>query len=236
MIGKIFKSAGKKDDGAFLGHPVHESLTFGVLLAIVGGFLDAYTFICRDGVFANAQTGNIVLVGVYASQGNWVQAIDHIPPIIAFVLGVLIVEWIQDKSIRFYMLDWKRIVLIIEIIVLFIVGLLPSSFSNLIITVIISFVASVQVSSFRKLVDIPFATTMSTGNLRTASHLAYNAVTKKDQAAAVSAARLFTVIFFFIFGAFLGGILTFSLGIRSIWCASLILVYAVVLFNKERIK
>jgi len=126
--------------------------------------------------------------------------------------------------------------LIIEIIVLFIVGLLPSSFSNLIITVIISFVASVQVSSFRKLVDIPFATTMSTGNLRTASHLAYNAVTKKDQAAAVSAARLFTVIFFFIFGAFLGGILTFSLGIRSIWCASLILVYAVVLFNKERIK
>jgi uncharacterized membrane protein YoaK (UPF0700 family) len=214
-------------------HPIHESVIFGVLLAAVGGFLDAYTFICRDGVFANAQTGNIVLVGVYAAQGDLRQALIHIPPIAAFVLGVAFVEWTKDTSSKFYMLDWKRIVLIIEIIVLFIVGLLPTSFSNLIVTVIISFVTSVQVSSFRKLVDIPFATTMSTGNLRTASHAAYTAFTKKDRAAAIRAARLFTVIFFFIFGAFLGGLLTFSAGIRSVWCAALMLVFAVVLFNKE---
>jgi len=206
---------------------------FGALLAVVGGFLDAYTYICRDGVFANAQTGNIVLVGVYASQGDWSQALIHIPPIAAFILGVAFVEWTKDRSSKYYMVDWKRIVLIIEIIVLIIVGFLPSSFSNLIVTVIISFITSVQVSSFRKLVDIPFATTMSTGNLRTASHLAYTAYTKKDRGAAVSALRLFTVIFFFIIGAFLGGLLTFLMGIRSIWYAALILGCALMLFNKE---
>ena len=48
-----------------------ESVRLGVLLAIVGGFLDGYTFICRGGVFANAQTGNIVLFGVEITKGNF---------------------------------------------------------------------------------------------------------------------------------------------------------------------
>ena len=36
-----------------------ESLTAAALLALAGGLLDAYTYLCRGGVFANAQTGNI---------------------------------------------------------------------------------------------------------------------------------------------------------------------------------
>ena len=38
-----------------------ESLLLGAILATVGGFLDAHTYICRGKVFANAETGNIVL-------------------------------------------------------------------------------------------------------------------------------------------------------------------------------
>jgi hypothetical protein len=48
-----------------------EDLPTGVLLAGVGGFLDAYTFVGRGGVFANAQTGNIVLLGVAAGERHW---------------------------------------------------------------------------------------------------------------------------------------------------------------------
>jgi hypothetical protein len=43
-----------------------DTLPTGLLLACAGGFLDAYTFVGRGGVFANAQTGNIVLLGVEA--------------------------------------------------------------------------------------------------------------------------------------------------------------------------
>ena len=39
-----------------------ETFRLGILLAIVGGFLDAYTYISRGEVFANAQTGNICLL------------------------------------------------------------------------------------------------------------------------------------------------------------------------------
>ena len=37
-----------------------ESFLVGALLAVSGGFLDAYTYLCRGGVFANAQTGNMI--------------------------------------------------------------------------------------------------------------------------------------------------------------------------------
>ena len=37
-----------------------ESLAIGLLLALTGGFLDAYTYVARGRVFANAQTGNIL--------------------------------------------------------------------------------------------------------------------------------------------------------------------------------
>ena len=42
-----------------------ESFFLTAILAIVGGFLDAYSYLMRGHVFANAQTGNIVLFGVY---------------------------------------------------------------------------------------------------------------------------------------------------------------------------
>ena len=40
-----------------------ESVRIGIFLTMAGGFMDAYSYICRGKVFANAQTGNIVLLG-----------------------------------------------------------------------------------------------------------------------------------------------------------------------------
>src|SRR5271155_175906 len=65
-----------------------ENLPTGLLLAGAGGFLDAYTFVGRGGVFANAQTGNIVLLAVAAGERHWLAALLHVPPILAFMLGV----------------------------------------------------------------------------------------------------------------------------------------------------
>ena len=46
-----------------------ESILVGCLLAASGGLQDAYTYNVRDQVFANAQTGNILLCSVALSQG-----------------------------------------------------------------------------------------------------------------------------------------------------------------------
>ena len=41
---------------------ISETLIVGILLTMSGGFLDAYTYLYRGGVFSNGQTGNLVLL------------------------------------------------------------------------------------------------------------------------------------------------------------------------------
>ncbi|MBI6875186.1 YoaK family protein [Clostridium aciditolerans] len=226
-IGRLYKNKTK----IHLNNSTAESVHLGILLALVGGFLDAYTFIERGGVFANAQTGNIVLFGVEASRGNWRQALIALPPIFAFVLGVIISEWTKKRSSLPFIKDPAKAILILEIVILFIIGFIPRNFPDEVVTVTISFVSSLQISSFRTLVDSPYSTTMSTGNLRSASYAAYIAFTEKDTKAAIRALRYFTIIFSFLLGAFLGGLLIFSIGIKSIWAASLTLIFSVILFD-----
>lgn len=214
---------------------VSETVPFCMLLAIVGGFLDAYTFVGRGGVFCNAQTGNIVLLGVYLSLGRWKMALKHIPPIIAFITGVFLAEAIKRIKSPIHYLDWKRIILIFETAILFIIGFIPSSAPDVTVTATVSLVASIQVSSFRKLVDSQFNTTMSTGNLRSASQALYLAITRKDNDAAIRSIRYFMIILSFFSGALTGGIITSLFGIRAIWSTTILLIFAVVLMGiKER--
>ena len=74
-----------------------ESLLLGALLAMAGGFFDAYTYLCRGKVFANAQTGNIVLFGANIAEGNWLRAAEYLLPILAFALGVVAAEIVKRR-------------------------------------------------------------------------------------------------------------------------------------------
>ena len=48
-----------------------ESFLTAVFLSLSGGLQDAYTYLFRGKVFANAQTGNIVLLSSNLMDGNW---------------------------------------------------------------------------------------------------------------------------------------------------------------------
>ena len=69
---------------------ISESIELGALLAISGGMMDAYSYIERGEVFANAQTGNMLLFGVNLSVGNFHKAIYYFCPILAFTIGILL--------------------------------------------------------------------------------------------------------------------------------------------------
>ena len=67
---------------------ISDSRRLAMILAISGGLMDAYTYIFRDEVFANAQTGNILLLGVNLSEGNYQKALHYFFPVIAFAVGM----------------------------------------------------------------------------------------------------------------------------------------------------
>lgn len=209
-----------------------ESVELGILLAIVGGFLDAYTFVGRGGVFANAQTGNLVLMGIEAATGEWGQAVLHAVPILAFIVGVVVAEIIKKPSMHLLTPDTERAVLILEIAVLFIVGFVPYTSPSMIVTVAISFVAAIQFSVFRKLVGSPYNTIAITGNLRSATQEAYIAVTRKDYKSAFQAVRFSMVNLSFLVGAILGAGLTSLIGVKAVWITVIVLICSVILFSK----
>lgn len=210
-----------------------KSVKLGFLLAIVGGFLDAYTFICRGEVFANAQTGNIVLLGIDVTKGDFEQALMAFLPILAFIVGVVVAEGIRNFTApsAAFIISAEHIILIIEIILLFIIGFIPTTVPHIFVTVPISFVSSVQISSFRTLIDSPYCTTMCTGNLRSASQAAYMAFINKDKKSAKNALRYGIIIMSFLIGACIGGLLTLWVGVKSIWFSAIILAFSLSLYH-----
>ena len=129
--------------------PLADELLIGIFLAATGGFLDAYTYFFRGGVFANAQTGNMVLMAIYASKCDFNKAVYYLIPITAFFLGVLATEYLM----RHGRLGgrWRQIVLALEIIILFCIGFLSQNVPNAYINVAVSFVCSLQVNAFKKI-------------------------------------------------------------------------------------
>ena len=80
-----------------------------------GGFQDAYTYICRGQVFANAQTGNIVLLSAALLRGDWAVCLKYVIPLLSFVFGTMAAECIHMRFRNFRQLHWRQLVLIQEI-------------------------------------------------------------------------------------------------------------------------
>lgn len=180
-----------------------ESALLAIILAVVGGFLDAYTYYCRDKVFANAQTGNIVRVGITLATTEYKETIRYLIPIIAFTLGVILSIYLKNKY--FSIVHWRQIVLMIEATIIIVVGFIPIHYNlNILSNVLISFLCAMQAESFRKVLGKPFSSTMCTGNLRTGVEYFYDALKNKNYEVLINTIQYLLIIIAFIFGAFLG--------------------------------
>lgn len=209
-----------------------EALRVGVLLALAGGYLDAYTYLCRGGVFANAETGNMVLLGVKLAAGNWAGAAKYLPPIFAFFLGVLVAEVIRrrGKAAVSSKLHWRQWVLALEIVVLAAAAFLPMGGGwDMAVNWAVSFVCALQVESFRRVHGKAYVTTMCTGNLRSGTEQLYRFLALPDPQAWGKSSVYYRLILAFLAGAVVCGRLTLWWGTRTALCACLPLLAVFVL-------
>ena len=205
-----------------------------VILALVGGFLDAYSYICRGQVFANAETGNIVLMGVELAQMNFSGAIHYALPIIAFAIGVYICEMIRDRYGEERMVHWRQRIVILEIASVVLVGFLPLEAKwNHGANILISFVCALQVEAFRKVHGVNFASTMCTGNLRSATERIFKYRKTGDMKMITESRRYYVIIGAFVVGASIGGVLTMAIGAKAAFVSVVGLVAVLLMMNKE---
>ena len=211
-----------------------ESFLTAVFLSLSGGLQDAYTYLFRGKVFANAQTGNIVLLSANLMDGQWDRVLHYLVPLCAFALGVLAAEQLRERFQALQRLHWRQLVVLGEVVLLFLVGFLPQQ-QNLLANVLVSFCCAMQVQAFRKVEGYAFASTMCIGDLRSGVEaLCIWRKTHQPQARD-RMLRYFGIILLFALGAGLGSKGTGALGGRAIWasCGFLLVSFALMFIRED---
>lgn len=188
-----------------------ESMRIGILLAICGGFMDAYSYTCRGGVFANAATGNIVLLAISLGNHNIRNIIHYLIPIVSFAGGVMISQHVKIiRKNRPTRLHWRQVTICFEIIAMFVAGFIPQEY-NLLANSLISLTCGIQVVTFAKVRGYTISTTMCTGNLKTGTMNINMYMATKDLNYIRKSLHYYGCIMFFICGAIIGDVFKYFL-------------------------
>lgn len=201
-----------------------DTLCLGLILAVSGGFMDAYSYICRDHVFANAQTGNILLLGICLSEKNFAGAFRYFCPVFAFVVGIVLSDLIRHSSAAKRHLHWRQVTVLIEAVLLIAVALIPQDY-NLLANSLTSFACGIQVESFRKIRGNGIATTMCIGNLRSGTQCLCDYFLQKEPSSLRKSMLYYGTILCFAFGAILGNIAIQHVQTYAILFCSFILLF-----------
>lgn len=212
---------------------LHETFLVLVFITLAGGFQDAYSYLMRGKVFANAQTGNIVLLFKNIVELNFKASISYLIPIIAFTFGIYIAVRFED-AIEKRRLHWRQYIVAFEIIIMIIVSIVPENLNNL-ANALLSFSCAMQVYAFKKIYGLNFATTMCIGNLRSATENLSKYHITKDRKYLENSKKYYTVIFIFGMGAALGNIASDYFRLKSIIVAAICLAISfIILFFEDR--
>ena len=217
-------------------HPqMSESLLTASFIILSGGLQDAYTYICRGKVFANAQTGNIVLFSAYLFEGNFSRCLHYLVPLLAFMVGIFAAECIHRHYKYMEKVHWRQLIVLAEIVLLFIVGFLPQEV-NTFANALVSFVCAMQVQTFRKVRGHAYASTMCIGNMRSGTEALCVYFHTREPEVLQKALTYFGVIGLFAVGAGFGALLTHALAERGIWvsCALLTVSFLFMFIHEKK--
>lgn len=157
-----------------------------LLLMMVGGFFGGFTYSVRGGVFCNAQTANIVLLGLSLGRGQFAHAAYYLLPISAYLLGSFVSEHIALPIKRLRLIRWDTLFILIEMLTVVVLALIPETAPYQISQVMINFICSMQYNTFRQAQSVPMATTFCTNHVRQVGVAISKAIRHKDKSPYVS--------------------------------------------------
>lgn len=189
-------------------------------LIMVSGFYGAFTYLLRGNVFCNAQTGNVVLMGLALGLGRWQEALYYLIPISAYLLGAIVSELLPNPIKHTFKIRWDTLLIAIEMCVVVILGFMPEDMPVQISQVAINFIASMQYNTFRQAQGTPVATTFATNHIRQIGvglAIELKHINKEDKKHRVKLIKHFCMLIFFFIGAVIGTVFCNMWLGRAIW-------------------
>ncbi len=194
------------------------------ILIVVAGVFGAYTYLLRGNVFCNAQTGNVVLLGLALGAAKWREALYYLIPISAYLMGAFVSELLPNPIKRRLRIRWDTLLIAIEMLVVLVLGFMPESVPVQISQVAINFIASMQYNTFREAEGVPMATTFATNHIRQIGVGLAKEVSRlhtKDRSHRPKLRQHVEMLLFFLGGAVVGTVACGLFGGRAIWTALL---------------
>ncbi len=214
-----------------INRQMSEATSVMAALTLSGGLQDAYSYFLRGKVFANAQTGNIVLMGASFFGGDVRKGLRYLGPVLSFAFGVFVAEQIHTKFKECRGIHWRQIIVAMEIALLFLVGFMPlqEGAVNSAANALTSFCCAMQVQAFRKVNGHAYASTMCIGNMRSGMEALSSFAATGNGRYLRKACQYLLVILLFLAGAGAGSVLAERIGQRMIWISCGLLTAAFVL-------
>jgi len=206
------------------------SLWFALLLTLANGFLDAHTYIARGGVFANVQTANVIFGAIDTSKREWVLALAHLWPLLAFIAGVGLASFIKAGRVERIVPKPLRWTMAVQAVALAIIGFVPASVPHSYVTVPISFLAAMQIGLFRNIGELVYLPVATTGNLMRFVEAGYDGFVEKHAESRRAFGVYGSLILAFAVGALVGAIASRAWGVHAIWLPAGFLAITLCLF------
>ncbi len=169
--------------------------------------MDAWVYLDHGHVFANAQTGNIVLLAIELAAGHGDAALRHVPPIAAFIVGLLLSR-LLGLALKHQGRNSRTFRLVCECGLLLALASVADGLTDLVVTACIGFIAALQITSLSRIGKWSFNTGMTTGNLRSAASALARALVGGSRNDWAQAGAVGSICAAFALGAVLGGFLT----------------------------
>ncbi|MCJ1907496.1 YoaK family protein [Planococcus ruber] len=189
-----------------------------IIVCFLMGFIDAYTFLVQDEVFASAQTGNFVSMSAKLFSGEWQEALSHVWVIAGFAAGAFAGEAMlhryKEKGFAKY-----RYFLFFQSILLLFLAIFEKRTEDLIVLIALGLLAGFVLTTFRNVNETMVNNGIMTGNLRNLMGLFYQMIFRKDAEAKRHLVNLAATILIFVLGVGAGTLTILLNADYHLWAA-----------------
>lgn len=211
---------------------IQDTLRVAFALSMVGGYMDSYSYSFLGEHFASLQSGNLIMMGMHVADGEFSQAATYLIPVLSFAFGAGVNFFVKKYLANSKALLWQEISLLIELLGFVLVATIaPWLPSKMMVIGGMAFFAALQADTFTVVHGTPYATLMSTGNVKTFGSMLMQFLVTKDKIKLYTAGRFIVIIFAFFFGAVIAHILGNMIGVNALYGASLIMFIAFMMLH-----
>lgn len=192
-----------------------EGLRIAILTTFISGFINAYTFNTQGGVFAGAQTGNVLGMMIQLTKGHYGLGMTYLLPIVFFVLGQFFAYLGRQKTKDYY--DWPHLAIHLLVALMVITAVISPFVSRYLTIALLAFFSSLQLDAFPTVRGTIYANVMMTGNVKNAAAFWIRGVMEKDTETKRQAYYTMIALFSFMVGVGLSTAITQYLAEYSLY-------------------